>query len=202
MTKAQSEHLADVFAELHDPNSHLHYKIVSDLRSGSVLVGKTQRNNPAAPESDLDDALAELYIYLCRVPWPWTMTWSTDPTFHDEGTATIVICKLAALQVLTNRRVRTNRHVIEADLHHHLLTEGNALLPNGNGNDADFLEVQDSFTQADRLDVHSTQLIPSDPAHKSFADYRKTTTHRALCHPERGHYAKGWCQECYSTMKG
>jgi len=203
MTKAQSKRLAEVFAELHDPASHLHFKIVSDLRNGSVLIGKTKRSNPPVPESALEDALSEVYVCLCKMPYPWIMSWNNtgDKTFQDEATANIIVCKLATLEVLTYRRIRANRLVIDADLNHHLITEGNAPVTSTetmNGESPQ--EYLDYFTQDDRLNVHSTQLIPKDPTRKTFADYRKITPIRAKCHPQKGHFAKQWCADCYSAI--
>jgi hypothetical protein len=203
MKAEQKKRILAVFSEVKTPGSKLRRKVLRDLRSGSVLIGKTKRNNPGTPESELEDAISEIYIFLCRHPWPWTMYWSTnDQTYQDEETANIVVLKLAALHVLTNRRIRDNRKAIEPSLHHHMLVEGSAPIRlRGDGDEGDEMEYQDTFTQKDRLDIYCTKLVPSNPQRMSLADYRAVSPIKAKCHTTEGHYSLGWCRRCYEWLR-
>lgn len=197
MTNEQTSRLASVFKQIQTHGNNLRSKVIQDLRTGSVHIGKKSINNPGVPESEIEEALSELYIGLCKLSYPWTHFGSEPQPYNTEKLGDIMSCKRVVVQVLTNRRIRANRRIIEADLNHHLLVEGNAPLL---FDEEEVGEFQDAFAEDRRLNVHDTKLVPNDPARKRFADYRAISPIKAKCHPSEGHFAKGWCQTCYHRV--
>jgi len=97
MTPEQQTRVESVFAELRSSRTHLHHKVTSDLLSGSVKMGKITRRNPPVLKGELEEALSEMYLGLCKLPWPWW--WNVN-----ETTANIMACKAVALPQGRHRR--------------------------------------------------------------------------------------------------
>ena len=194
LTNAQERIWKLLYEEATDPSSRLRYKIDSDLRSGSVKIGYAVRNNPSIPPDEIPDAIQTMFTSMFRNVPPFE-----SGAYHDRA-AQITWVKRASLYFLSNERIRDNRLTIEPKIHHWRLLEGDAPIPQDN---KDVLTYLDTFDNDARLNVYDTRLwMPNelDGAHKTFADYRSTSKVKAKCHPDKGHFAKGWCESCYRSF--
>lgn len=188
MTEEQKQKIDQLYQEVLRKDSVLNKHVRMDLLSGSVKMGNLTRNNPAVPETELEDAIQSVFLFLMKMKYPWNQC-------VDETTTDIMALKEACLRYLTDRRIGMNTRKLEADQHHPLMLSGNEPLPRLENDD--IIEFQDTFSEDQRLNAYSTIFVPEDPQRKSLHDYRKVSKVKAKCHPQQGHFARGWCQPCY-----